>query len=267
MAKQQGIHQLRGKVRGMSYYRQKGVEEGLARTINTGLSKRVKEDAAYQNTRLNSQEFGAAGSFAGACIRSISERQRTMLKDFATGALAKAVRDIIIGDTENKWGDRQLVGTAWQKYLLDVISTYAKVEFASHVGGVWDTTVTAGSGSNSWQPNAELPSGWGSPLASKGATGALVEIYAYGVNLLDLGGKTLKGESNVSLIGSNEVTIGESVTINTPATVGAAFTGVQAANQLQGVLVVVKPYQEVNGEKYIRQELCTFALFEPQVGA
>ena len=267
MAKQQGIHQLRGKVRGMSYYRQKGVEEGLARTINTGLSKRVKEDAAYENTRLNSQEFGAAGSFAGACIRSISERQRTMLKDFATGALAKAVRDIIIGDTENKWGERQLVGTAWQKYLLDVISTYAKVEFASHVGGVWDTTVVAGSGSNTWTPNAELPAGWGSLLASKGATGAVVEMYAYSVNLLDLGGKTLKGESSVSIIGSDDVVIGESATITDAATVGAAFTGAQAANQLQGVLVVVKPYQEVNGEKYIRQELCTFALFEPQVGA
>lgn len=251
----------------MSYYRQKGVEEGLARTINTGLSKRVKEDAAYQNTRLNSQEFGAAGSFAGACIRSISERQRTMLKDFATGALAKAVRDIIIGDTENKWGQRQLVGTAWQKYLLDVISTFAKVEFASHVGGAWDTTVTAGSGSNTWTPNAELASGWGSLLASKGATGAIVEMFAYSVNLIDLGGKTLKGESSVAIIGSEDVVIGESATITEAATVGAAFTGVQSANQLQGVLVVVKPYQEVNGEKYIRQELCTFALFEPQVGA
>ena len=267
MAKQQGIHQLRGKVRGMSYYRQKGVDEGLARTINTGLSKRVKEDAAYENTRLNSQEFGAAGSFAGACIRSISERQRTMLKDFATGALAKAVRDIIIGDTENKWGERQLVGIAWQKYLLDVISTYAKVEFASHVGGVWDVSVASGDGSNTWTPNTELPAGWGSLLASKGATGAVVEMYAYSVNLLDLGGKTLKGESSVSLIGEIDTTIGKSETITNPATVGAAFTGVQAPNQLQGVLVVVKPYQTVNGEKYIRQELCTYSLFEPQVGS
>lgn len=262
MAKQSGIHQLNGKVRGMSYYRQKGVEEGLARSINAGLSKRVKEDPAYVNTRLNAREFGSAGSFAGACISAISERQRTMLKDFATGACAKVVRDIIIGDTTHPWGERQLVGTDWQKYLLDVLSNYAKVDFASNVGGVWDVAVAAAEGAATWTPNAELPAGWGTLLAAKGATGATVDMYAYKVNLLDLGGKSLKGESSVALVGSVDATLGEAATITEAATIGAAFTGVQEANTLQGVLVVVKPYQEVNNVKYIRQELCTFALFE-----
>ena len=262
MAKQSGIHQLNGKVRGMSYYRQKGVEEGLARSINAGLSKRVKEDPAYLNTRLNAREFGSAGSFAGACISAISERQRTMLKDFATGACAKVVRDIIIGDTTHPWGERQLVGTDWQKYMLDVLSNYAKVDFASNVGGVWDVAVAVAGGAATWTPNAELPSGWGTLLSAKGATGATVDMYAYNVNLLDLGGKSLKGESSVALVGSVDATIGESATITEAATIGAAFTGVQADNTLQGVLVVVKPYQEVNGTKYIRQELCTFAIFE-----
>jgi hypothetical protein len=262
MAEQSGIHQLRGKVRGMSYYRQKGVDEGLARSINQGLSKRVKEDAAYENTRLNSQEFGAAGSFAGACVRAISERQRTMLKDFATGALAKVTRDIIIGDSTNPWGDRQLVGADWQAYMLQVISTFAKIDFNGNVGGVWDVTVEG----QTWTPNAELPAGWGTQLAAQGVNGAMVEMYAYGVELLDLGGKTRKAISNVALIGSDDVAIGESGTITEAATVPAEFTGVQAANKLQGVLVVVKPYQTVNSTKYIRQELCTFALFEPTVG-
>ena len=267
MAKQSGIHQLNGKVRGMSYYRQKGVEAGLARSINQGLSKRVKEDPAYENTRLNSREFGAAGSFAGACIRSISERQRTMLKDFATGMLAKSVRDIIIGDTTNRWGDRQLVGTEWQEYLLQVINTFAKVDFASHVGGVWDVEVTDGSdGSKVWTPNAELPAEWGQMLLTQGASGAIVEMHAYSVKLLDLGGKSLKAVSSTALIGKEDVTIGDSTTITDAATIAAEFSGEQAANQLSGVLVVVKPYQTVGSEKYIRQELCTFALFEPVVG-
>lgn len=264
MAKQSGIHQLNGKVRGMSYYRQKGVEEGLARSINAGLSKRVKEDAAYQNTRLNAREFGSAGSFAGACISAISERQRTMLKDFATGACAKVVRDIIIGDTSHPWGERQLVGTDWQKFMLDVLSNFAKVDFASNVGGVWDVAVAEAGGAATWTPNAELPAGWGSLLAAKGATGATVDMYAYKVNLLDLGGKSLKGESSVALVGSVDATLGEAATITEAATIGAEFTGVQEANTLQGVLVVVKPYQEVNKVKYIRQELCTFAIFEVQ---
>lgn len=263
MAKQSGIHQLKGKVRGMSYYRQKGVVDGLARAINQGMSKRVKEDAAYANTRLNSQEFGAAGSFAGAMVRAISERQRTMLKDFATGALAKVVREIIIGDTENDWGNRQLVGTDWQAYLMQVANTYAKNDFAGYVGGVWDTAVSG----TTWTPNAELPAGWGSSLAALGASGANIEMYAYGVELLDLGGKTLKAISNVSLIGESDVAIGDSGTIVTPATAPAFFDGTQVANKLQAVLVVVKPYQTINSKKHIRQELCTFSLFEPQVGA
>lgn len=262
MAKQSGIHQLKGKVRGMSYYRQKGVIDGLARSINQGLSKRVKEDPAYLNTRLNSREFGAAGSFAGAAVRAISERQRTMLKDFATGFLAKAVRDIIVGDTTNPWGERQLEGTTWQSYLLQVINTFAKVDFTSNVGGVWNVAVNG----KTWTPNAELPAGWGSTLASYGVSGATVEMYAYNVLLLDLGGKTKKAVSNVSLIGKKDVVLGESVTITEAATVPDVFDGAQETNKLHGVLVVVKPYQTVNSTKYIRQELCTFALFEPQVG-
>ena len=262
MAKQSGIHQLNGKVRGMSYYRQKGVEEGLARSINAGLSKRVKEDLAYLNNRLTSREFGSAGSFAGACIRAISERQRTMLKDFATGSCAKVVRDIIIADKSNPWGERQLVGTDWQKYLLDVLSTYAKVDFSSNVGGKWSVSVAKGEGASTWTPDAELPAGWGTPLAAKGATGAYVDMYAYKVNLLDLGGKSLKGDSAVSLVGSVDAKIGQLALIKQPSAIDSLFNGVQADNTLQGVLVVVRPYQEVNSTKYIRQELCTFCFFD-----
>lgn len=258
MAKQSGIHQLRGKMQGVSYYRQKGVENGLARTINQGMSKRVKEDAAYHNTRLNAAEFGSAGSFAGAAIRAISDRQRTMLKDFATGMLAKAVRDVIISDTTNPWGERNLSGTTWQAEMLARISTYAKQDFASNVGGVWDVEVSG----TEWTPNAELPVGWGELLRAKGATGAVVQMYAYRVSLLEIGNTSGKGFSEVALIASEDATLGESVTITTPATLPAQFTGVQGDNVLQGVLIVVKPYQEVNTVKYTRQELCTFSLIE-----
>lgn len=261
MAKQSGIHQLNGKIRGMSYYRQKGVDEGLARSINQGLSKRVKESAEYENTRLNSREFGSAGSFAGAAIRAISERQRTMLKDFATGALAKAVREVIINDSTNPWGSRQLEGTGWQVEMLSRISTYAKNDFNSNVGGVWDVDVSNAGGGKTWTPNAKLPAGWGTLLAAKGATGVLIEMLAYSVELQGAGEYSGKGFSQVALVGSEDLPIGEEGAITTPAVIGAQFDGTQAANKMQGVLVVVKPYQEVNNSKYIRQELCTFALY------
>lgn len=261
MAKQSGIHQLRGKVRGMSYYRQKGVKDGLARQINDGMSKRVKEDAGYLNTRLNAREFGSAGSFAGAAIRAISERQRTMLKDFATGNLAKAVRDVIIQDSTHPWGERNLVGTNWQGEMLARISSYAKNEFSSYVGGVWDVDVNDNTSDAIWTPNAELPSGWGSLLVAKGATGALIDMYAYRVELQEFVGVSDKGFSSVALIGSEDEQIGTSVTITNPASLATEFTGLQTDNGMQGVLVVVRPYQVVGGQKYIRQELCTFGLF------
>lgn len=262
MAKQSGIHQLRGKIRGMSYYRQKGVKDGLARQINDGMSKRVKEDEGYLNTRLNAREFGSAGSFAGAAIRAISERQRTMLKDFATGNLAKAVRDVIIQDTTHPWGERNLIGTSWQAEMLARISSYAKNEFSSYVGGVWDVEVADNNGDAGWTPKAELPIGWGSLLAAKGATGAYIDIYAYRVELQEFAGVSDKGYSEVAPIASADAKIGDSTTLVTPANLSDKFTGVQEDNSMQGVLVVVRPYQEVSNQKYIRQELCTFGLFQ-----
>ena len=262
MAKQSGIHQLRGKIRGMSYYRQKGVKDGLARQINDGMSKRVKEDAGYLNTRLNAREFGSAGSFAGAAIRAISERQRTMLKDFATGNLAKAVRDVIIQDATHPWGERNLNGTAWQNEMLARISSYAKNEFSSFVGGVWDVSVTDSGPNAVWTPNAQLPSGWGSLLAAKGATGAYIDMYAYRVELQEFTGVSDKGYSEVVTIASADVEIGTAETLTTPAELSTSFDALQSSNEMQGVLVVVRPYQEVSGQKYIRQELCTFGLFQ-----
>lgn len=262
MAKQSGIHQLRGKIRGMSYYRQKGVKDGLARQINDGMSKRVKEDEGYLNTRLNAREFGSAGSFAGAAIRAISERQRTMLKDFATGNLAKSVRDVIIQDTTHPWGERNLTGTAWQAEMLARISSYAKNEFSSYVGGDWDVEVVDSGNAADWTANAELPSGWGSLLAAKGATGAYIDMYAYRVELQEFAGVSDKGYSEVALIASADSPIGSTVTIKDAVTLASQFTGKQSDNTMQGILVVVRPYQEVSGEKYIRQELCTFGLFQ-----
>lgn len=266
MAKQSGIHQLQGKVKGMSYYRQKGVTNGLARSINEGMSERVKTSAAYYNTRLNAVEFGTAGSFSGAAIRAISDRQRTMLKDFSTGFLAKAVRDIITGDTVNPWGQRTLEGTDWQKEMLSRISSYAKLDFNTMVGGTWGVTVTKDATKATWTPNAELPAGWGADLAAQGADGAYIEMYAYSVQALDLGVKSKKGYSFVGLIGKEDSKIGEAVTITKAATTSLNLDGTQKSGQMQGVLVVVKPYQTINAKKYIRQELCTFLLQEVTIG-
>lgn len=264
MAKQSGIHQLKGKVRGMSYYRQKGVDDGLARAINQGMSERVKNDDGYANTRLNAAEFGSAGSFAGACIRMISERQRTMLKDFATGELAKAVKRQIVADSVNEWGKRMLPGIDWQEEMLQRISGYAKNDFQSEVGGTWPVAVSVEGSNATWEPNAQLPQGWGFGLGEKGVEKCSIEMYAYRIELLASAEGSAKGFGEVALIASNLATVGESVTLTTPATIPASFDGAQKDNVLTGVLVVIVPMQVVNGKNYPRQELCTFKLLPVQ---
>lgn len=261
MAKQSGIHQLKGKIRGMSYYRQKGVVDGLARSINQGLSKRVKEDVAYENTRLNAAEFGTAGSFAGAVIRAISDRQRAMLKDFATGQLAKVVKDLVVADTERNWGSRIPDLAANTPLLRDTINTYAKNDFSHYVGGVWDVNLTSVDGKYIATPNVELPSGWGAPLIAKGATGAVVRMYGYKANIIVTGNSPYRSASNVELIADNDFPIGTASTITTPATLTATLTDGAGNDEFMAVLVVVLPYKEVNDRKHIMQELCTFGLF------
>ena len=260
MAKQSGIHQLKGKVRDMSYYRQKGVVDGLARSINQGLSKRVKEDAAYANTRLNAAEFGTAGSFAGAVIRSISDRQRAMLKDFATGQLAKVARDLINKNTTAPWGSRYPQLSLFSSLLRDTVNSYAKNDFASYVGGVWDVEASLSEDGMTATPNVELPSGWGSYFAAKGATGAFVQMFGYKVSINAPGVGVLRSDSVVEMIADDDFTIGESSTITTPATIKASLTDESLEIEFSNILVVVKPYKQVGDHKYIMQELCTFSL-------
>lgn len=258
MAKQSGIHQINGRVGNMSYYHQKGVRDGLLRRVNEGMSKRVKDDEAFANTRLNAAEFGASGSFSGAAIRAISDRQRTMLKDFATGDFCKYIKNLLLNDTTNPWGSRQLVGVNWQVPALAKISQYAKNDFQSYVGGEWNVSVGVSASNATWTPKTSLSEGWGSLLANRGATGAYINLYAYKIDLdVPTQGK-MKGVASIAAVGSTEATIGTSASITEAVTLSAEYDGKQAANTMQGVLVVVRPYQEVNGEKYIRQELCTF---------
>lgn len=116
MAKQSGIHQLRGKVGNMKYYRMKGVQDGLVQSINEGMSNRVKNGAEYANTRRNNSEFGMAASTAGACVKSLSLRWRYLLKPFVTGALAKIFYDGIKTNDGSPWGSRHVTPEVLQGF-------------------------------------------------------------------------------------------------------------------------------------------------------
>lgn len=140
MAKQVGIHQIRGKVDGRSYYRQAGVADGLSRSINQGLSDRVKNSPEYANTRLNNAEFKRANRLATVAFRSIYPSWRSMYRRFAVANMTKRFLELVKGGT-GSWGLRYPLvelGGAFE----DVLLHYAKNgEYQGQFGDISKSSV------------------------------------------------------------------------------------------------------------------------------
>lgn len=265
MAKQSGIHQIKGKVGKMSYYRQKGVTDGLARSINEGLSNRVKTAEEYENTRLNAAEFGSAASFAGACIRAISERKRSMLKNFATGDCAKFVREIILADGTHNWGNRQLSAEGWQTPLRSQLNQYAKLPYSEYMGGSVACSVDQDETGFNTSVVLNLPANWGSLFLAKGATDVIVSVYVGNVKLDIEGTSPYKGIEDMVALGDVTEEIGAAGPIQVDGLIPASHQLFDNANMLGECLVVVKPFKAINGKMHILQELCTYCIVEPEV--
>ena len=124
MAKQSGLHQIRGKVGEHSYYKQSGVASGLIRSINQGMSARVKNDAAFANTRLNNAEFGQASRMSAVLGQLITPKYRPMILPFSQSKMAKILLDAIKTKT-GSWGQRNLSATDIQVFL-DAINSVHK---------------------------------------------------------------------------------------------------------------------------------------------
>ena len=265
MAKQLGIHQIRGKVGERSYYRTKGVEAGISRSINQGMSARVKNGEEYANTRLNNAEFKNANSIASAAFNSVNTRKRGMMRNFAIASMTKAALEDIKQGT-GSWGVR-LPQTELDVLICDLLEKHAK-------GGTYDGkfgTVTTVS------------------LADTGAFSVDINIsQAVMQNLADLGidgflcvpSKCLAGEILVDdlprlFAGSAialpidkavditaDYTLTVSGTVGTPDSVGMSPSGYTFAQQdtKHGFYLCITflPYREQGSSLYTLQEHCTF---------
>lgn len=127
MAKQSGLHQIRGKVGEYSYYSQTGVQAGIIRAINQAMSAKVKNDEAFANTRLNNAEFGQACKIAAAIAQYIVPKYRPMILPFSQAKLAKLILEQIKSGTGN-WGERNLIDAKGEK-LAPILSSVAKNSF------------------------------------------------------------------------------------------------------------------------------------------
>lgn len=254
-----------GKRDGRRYYQQKGVEGIVSASINQGMSSRVKNDAAYANTRLNNAEFGAAGSTAGAITRSLSQKWRYLLVPFAAGKLAKDVRALMMDDTTNPWGQRSLQGTDWQKVLADKVSQYSKNPVSDFVGCSVLAQFNAQDGMEVGFASAPLSN---PTLEAKGATGVQIQVYggvidasAYDAAL----GSYKPALSDLHLINEGYFDFYSSTNVsgNNPEIKVTS----QGTNKLYVGLVVFLPAKVVNGETYILQELCSFQMVAAEPAA
>ena len=253
MAKSSELLALRGKIAGKSFYSMKGVEGTLVRSINEGLSNRVKNDAAFANTRLNAAEFGSAGNFAGALIRTVSRRWRYILKAFATAAMTKALREMIQLDATSNWGQRTAKIENWQDLVRQSLQMLVKNSYDESFANDINVGLVGPSG---LQVSVTVAATDSSELVAKGADGVRYELYdqVAVVPLFDASsGKYTKSLGTDKLLGSADIEIG----------VGGTVTGADASktsvnpNGSNSVLVVALPYRTVHNEKHILQELCS----------
>lgn len=259
MAKGQSTFRQLGKIDGRKYYQVKGVDGIVSQSINQGMSNRVKNDAAYANTRLNNAEFGGAGSTAGAITRALTQKWRYLLVPFATGKIAKDVRAIMIQDSTGKWGQRGLTGTTWQAVLAEKISAYSKNSVADYSNLAISTSFNASTGLT--VNGAISPELHNEKLEMLGCTGVrfiaisgVVEASSYNTN------------SEKYDVASTSFKVGEAADVDfgTEDTIGITASEIketaQADNKLYCGILIMLPYKEVNGQKYIMQEHCSFKM-------
>lgn len=255
MAKQSGIHQLRGKVGEHSYYRQTGVSTGLVRSINQGLSARVKSGEEYVNTRLNNAEFGQAGAIASCVAKLIVPKFRPMMLPFSQSKMAKIILDVIKTDSA-PWGQRNLnidnVSDTLESALLSVrkndsSNTGVYIEFSDD--------------DNGWIAKFNTPI-WTSFLQSIGADGATLSLIAARPFI----GKTTNGfgrtpyypcvpNFNILSVDANAGSADE----NFPSTPDGPTTP-QSAFYLGSAIAVavIMPYRTIDSVNHILQEYCTY---------
>lgn len=258
MAKQSGIHQLRGKVGEHSYYRQTGIVPGLVRSINQGMSSRVKTDEAFVNTRLNNAEFGQAGRLASVLAQYITPKFRPMVLPFSQAKMAKLILDYIKNDTSSPWGQRNITASNSGEVQVSALNSVVKNrldDFGLHLVINEETGVLTITTSTETVNKAS-------------AIGADGIIYRFVASATWVGMYTrLLNEYAPSAANANtyesdydEITAEDDFTFQYTIPAAPSQGAPAFAAQRTGVLIVL-PYRTINGEKHILQEHCTYKAF------
>lgn len=263
MAKQLGLHKVHGKVGEFSYYQSKN-GGSLMRSINTGMSDRVKYTIEYANTRLNNAEFGGAGSFAGAIVRGIPVRYRYILNPKATGELAKAAKAAMVHDNTSPWGFRkinskyvpsiflsfnQLSKNQMPEEIFSFISQYIKYD--AEAGKVFTDN------------NYEISELLSNELKAKGADKVSLLLFGFSVTKPNRETNEAKYDScygtleSLSAISKVDASVEPGTVIIPDERVSESELPYNDQNtDITGILAVMLPEKTVGTNTYVLQELC-----------
>ena len=249
---------MRGKIGEHSYYRQSGVSAGLVRSINQGMSQRVKTDEAYANVRLNNAEFGNGCDIAGQLGRLVVPKFRPMVINFSQSRMAKAVLALIKEGTE-AWGQRGL-NTGNAAKLNDILSSTAKYPFENFI-----TSLTASYDNGTVRVQANCAPGFVNLLSAIGCDSVKVSFTPF---------QFLAGKYNASLgkyqksysraVGSLEEEFNSSTTSTDLDEAVLPLVIPQSGSYVSTLMLVavVMPIRVINNEEHIMQEYCTFKAIE-----
>ena len=260
MAKQSGIHQLRGKVGEHSYYRQNGIVPGLMRSINQGLSSRVKTSEEYANTRRNNVEFGGAADVAKLLGQSVQPKFRPMFLNFSQAILTKDILEIVKSNT-GVWGQRSVNANNTSR-LCDSLSSLAKFVYPSHFGEV---SSVAGETSETTTIDITMSADQVSALISLGATGCVFKALVYQLltgKYSDSTGKIVDGRLVLVSTSTDDEEFTEGSAVDAEwlnvAAVPSGITPPPTTEEHNIIVIVAMPYRTVGSINYTLQELCSF---------
>lgn len=264
MAKQSGLHQLRGKVGEHSYYRQTGIASGLVRSINQGMSARVKNDEAFVNTRLNNAEFGQAGRIASVLAQYITPKFRPMILPFSQSKMAKVILEYIKADTTAPWGQRNIATSNSGEMQVDALNSVVKNRFEDF--GI-RLSVDEETGVLSFEVTGETMN----KLVAIGATSFKVVFAATTTwigTFIENQSKYARSYARARIFEHSMGTIAE----GDEGTIEYSFApappqGWPAIEAERTGVFIVLPYRTLNNTDHVLQEHCTFKAFAIQDGA
>lgn len=257
MAKQSGLHQLRGKVGEHSYYRQTGIVPGLVRSINRGMSSRVKTGIEYANTRLNNAEFGAAAGVAGLLGKMVIPKYRPMVLPFSQSKMAKSILEIA-RQSGGSWGQR-VVTSADTAALCEILTNTSKLTMSDFV-----TVSASRTASTEVNTLIEWDVQQSSALLALGISGLVASTMVFGLAT----GKYVVAEGRIHksnyridayVSGEKDVEPGIGNSISQSLDIPATFVPDAAVyNGHRIIVIVLMPYRLINNVHHTLQEYCSF---------